>query len=418
MKKFTLDIKYEDGSTDIWMYDNFDNHVVSKRFGDLNPNQNSNYAIQPIFNEHDKVYKYLPNLKWLEINLGLQCNLDCKICPQAKYRNLVHSASPKDIPGFIEQLKKAVDNGLNPQFIKFWGGEPLTHWKTIKPLVPLVKQLLPNATYSIATNGLLLTKEMVDFFHEWNFNLKISCDGHYGLNNKEQNILDDPEKLELIKYARKLMGDHVSMMPVISNQCQRLDKIAEYFDEKLETKNIPCAIVVLKWNDTNKDILTDFDEATKKNIEEGMYYNMLTRHKTTLHSHMFNNFLNRVRNRDVIYSLSPHCENQERGIIVDLKGNVFDCKMRVERNGTLDNLNEIPSSNKIHFLYRKDCPNCPVVQICGGGCVRQKNGPEHEMTCRNSYYPTNLGQFRAAFKLLFNVEITNIREYDESEFKC
>ena len=69
MKKFTLDIKYEDGTSDIWMYDNFDNHVVSKRFGDLNPNQNANYQIQPIFNEHDKVYKYLDKLSYYHVLL-------------------------------------------------------------------------------------------------------------------------------------------------------------------------------------------------------------------------------------------------------------------------------------------------------------------------------------------------------------
>ena len=416
MKKFLLDIKFVDGSTDVWSYDNFDNEIVSKRFGRLNPRIEPQFTPEITFRYDDEIYKYMNQIQWLGINLGLQCNLDCPICSQRPYRDMIHSASPKDVDSFIEQVKQAVKYGLNPTLIKYWGGEPLVHWKTLVLLIPKMREIFPDTRMSVASNCLLLTKEMVDFLKQYNIRLKCSCDGPVDTKNKQQNILDDPEHLEVIKYAQSVLGTAFSFMPVLSDDCQRLDKTMEYFKDKLGMDETPWAsVVVLKANDTNKDIIHDFSQEVKDNLADGMYCAMVKDHNKILHTHLFRNFLRRVANRDNIYSVKPHCENQERGIIVDLKGNVFDCKMRVEKNGTLANLNAIPSKHKVHFLYRKNCPNCPLVQICAGGCVRQKDGWEHDWTCKNSYYPCALGQFKAAFKVLFNVEVLAIRDFDESE---
>lgn len=416
MKKFLLDIKFVDGSTDVWSYNNFDNEIVSKRFGCLNPRVETQCSPEISFRYDDEIYKYLNQIKWFEVNLGLQCNLDCPICSQRPYRNVIHSASPKDVDPFIEQVKHAIKYGLHPELIKYWGGEPLVHWKTLVLLIPKMRELFPETKMSMASNCTLLTKEIVDFLKQYNVRLNCSCDGVIDTKNKQQNILDDPEKLEVIKYAQKLLGNGFSFMPVISDDCQRLDTTMEYYKEKLGIEDTPpTSIVVLKANDTNKDIIHDFSQEVKDNITDGMYCAMVKDYTKLSHTHLFNRFLNRVAHRENIYSVTPHCENQERGIIVDLAGNVYDCKMRVERNGTLYNLNEIPSKHKVHFLYRKNCPNCPLVQICAGGCVRQKDGWEHDWTCKNSYYPCALGQFKAAFKVLFNVEVTGIRDFNESE---
>ena len=103
--RFKLGIKFEDGSTDNWVYNNFDNEIISERFGPINPYMNSTKLAQITYRPTDKVYKYMSDMRHLEINLGLECNMDCPACSQRLHRNEIHSASPKDIPSFIEKIQ-------------------------------------------------------------------------------------------------------------------------------------------------------------------------------------------------------------------------------------------------------------------------------------------------------------------------
>ena len=410
--RFKLGIKFEDGSTDNWVYNNFDNEIISERFGPINPYMNSTKLAQITYRPTDKVYKYMSDMRHLEINLGLECNMDCPACSQRLHRNEIHSASPKDIPSFIEKIQKAKHYGLNPSLIKFWGGEPLVHGKVLLELIPLLRIEFPDSIFSTTTNGTLLTKDWVDFFKQYNVVVNVSCDGFMPTKAKNIPILQDDDRKEILHYAHQVLGENFHLMTVVGDDCPRLDKTLETYDKEFDDNKMKVGVVMVKWNDGNKDVMKPFSTETKEQITEGMYQALITNHERLLHTRLFESFLKRLVDRDNIYSIEPHCYNVNQALIVDTLGNTYNCKFRIQRTGTLDNLNEFPSTNNTHFLYRKNCLNCPLVQVCGGGCPRQAEW-EHDLTCDNSYYPNNLGRFKAAFKLLFNVEVVSIESIEQ-----
>ena len=130
----------------------------------------------------------------LYINLGLNCNFKCKYCHQNKFRNSsdVVPCTPERAHQLIEILKAAK---LNPSGVSFWGGEPLVFWKSIKVLVPALRELYPNATINFPTNGSLITKEIFEFLKKYDVGFYISYDGKS--TNRDVSIFDDHAIREL-----------------------------------------------------------------------------------------------------------------------------------------------------------------------------------------------------------------------------
>jgi uncharacterized protein len=311
---------------------------------------------------------------------------------------------------FVEMLKNAKAQGFNPKYIKFWGGELLVYWKTVKALLPEINKLYEchDTKYSTTTNGFLLTKEIVDTLNEYNFNLNVSHNGTQDLGEKD--LFDDPEIIETLKYASEKFGNRFSFMSINTETAPDLCRKFNKFDSTLGNKKSNIAIVALRWNETNKDHLKDFDKSAKDAISDSLYKCMLSNDYTNRVHHVseYYTFKQKLMTHASIETSRFICNYPDNGLIVDLKGNVYNCSMRPQKNGTLENINEFPSTGNISWHYRKDCPTCPFIHLCGGGCVRQKNGWEHELTCANSYYPMYKGLFKAAFKDLFNVDVVEI----------
>ncbi len=66
-------------------------------------------------------------------------------------------------------------------YLNFYGGEPLLLFQLIKKTVSLAgkknKELKKRVTYSITTNGSLITEEVIQFFNENRFSVVLSFDG-------------------------------------------------------------------------------------------------------------------------------------------------------------------------------------------------------------------------------------------------
>ena len=65
-------------------------------------------------------------------------------------------------------------------FLNFYGGEPLLSFELIKKAVAFLKKNTDfgiRSSYSITTNGTLLTKEIIHFLNENNFSVELSFDG-------------------------------------------------------------------------------------------------------------------------------------------------------------------------------------------------------------------------------------------------
>lgn len=116
------------------------------------------------FNTHSKPISAV-------INLTDECTHRCRMCFvkfQPEYMKLETAIAT------VEFLLKNTKDGQVPQ-VTFFGGEPLIQFeRIIKPLVEMYKD---RVSWSITTNGFLLSEDIVDFFRKYNVQILLSWDG-------------------------------------------------------------------------------------------------------------------------------------------------------------------------------------------------------------------------------------------------
>jgi len=121
-------------------------------------------------------------VKALCLHIAHDCNLKCKYCfaEEGEYHGAREMMS-------LEVGKKAIDflvaNSKNRRNLEidFFGGEPLMNFSVVKEIVYYAKSLEEehnkNFRFTITTNGVLLTEEIMDFINEHMYNVVLSCDG-------------------------------------------------------------------------------------------------------------------------------------------------------------------------------------------------------------------------------------------------
>ena len=111
----------------------------------------------------------------LTFYLTEDCNYACSYCYQKKGKR---SLKPKT-------LQKAIDF-FSPYFgdaphINFYGGEPLLAFNSIEQVLKyLQNRVHPErpVTYSITTNGSLISREILSILDEFRFRILLSFDGY------------------------------------------------------------------------------------------------------------------------------------------------------------------------------------------------------------------------------------------------
>jgi len=115
-----------------------------------------------------------PPLRAISLAVAQKCNLGCTYC-YAQQGDF--GAAPRNMP--LENAIAAID--LLPRDervnIAFLGGEPLANRAVIRAATEYAKERLANVTFSITTNGTLLTADDAEFFERHAFAVTISIDG-------------------------------------------------------------------------------------------------------------------------------------------------------------------------------------------------------------------------------------------------
>ena len=119
-----------------------------------------------------------PELVTLE--LTQQCNLRCDYCYYSGAYKYERTHNDKTMPTSIidKIIKDYFANAQTPtQYLGFYGGEPLLQFGKIKYAVESLSKLGFQPIFSMTTNGILFTDEIIDFCIEHGFMLTISFDG-------------------------------------------------------------------------------------------------------------------------------------------------------------------------------------------------------------------------------------------------
>lgn len=191
----------------------------------------------------------LPNVDTYIISITEQCNLRCSYCCYSgDYKNNrkhnTSSMSTQDIDEVFEYIQ--VHRKMDSLKIAFYGGEPLTNFSTLRHAIMRARTIWGTVVeISVSTNGVLLTKDRIEWFVGQYVRLDISIDGgQYTHDGQRQDASGNGsfEKVHAaISYLKEKYPDYLHdnvllLMTLVS--LSALEQVAEEWQKDAILKDL------------------------------------------------------------------------------------------------------------------------------------------------------------------------------------
>jgi len=324
------------------------------------------------------------------------CNLRCTYCvneesyPQSHpHTRVKEGLATKDrlriINRCVDQFFSRKIKGKDKQTkIFFNGGEILVDWQLIKKIPLRISQKYPGIKieYDINTNLALLTEEIARFFKRYNFNVHISIDGYREAHNKTRKYHDGRgsfddiiEKVELYrKYTKKdsLKGFQGTIEYPDEFQAEEVYKMDKY--GFVFARLAPNLLNVSE------------EDAGKKARLMGKFLELNSRHNDRFQvtELIFTKIKNKINQQE--FQFTFNCQGlsafPDLGIEINISnlavshlcGFIPGAALPIE-DLQYDIYN--PKLWEVSYKFIKDrmeavlndCIECPLLGICGGGCI-------------------------------------------------
>lgn len=306
----------------------------------------------------------------LSLEIVNSCNLNCKYCYLGEKTNVFmpFDIGMKAIDIAVHEAKKQYDKTLCIYYI---GGEPLLAFKLIRQLTDYTDKLCQKngltALFSTTTNGTLMTKEIIEYFILYKFELKISLDGREAVHNKNRidysgkgSYSDVFEKMDMLKTFENKTGNYISIVNVVTQNthADMLDSFKYIYS--LGFTRIETAMDnYCTWTDEEKIEVA-------KGIKEIFFY--IRDEILPMEPYFFwNPFVNYLTSyvKDVIYY---PCRAGMCSLYITGDGNIFTCLGVPEFNiGNVWSGLEVSRIRQIVYLEEEmpeNCTSCEFVKHC------------------------------------------------------
>lgn len=330
------------------------------------------------------------NIHSIALNVAQHCNMRCHYC----------FAGDGDY-GKASLMADAVAFGAVDFFAKnqkhlhliFFGGEPLMNYALIQKVVDYSKDAKfagMKFTYSITTNGTLLTSKHLEFFRENKFIVNWSYDGK-GLQEKQRPL------------APKLKDPAGSKGP--SSEALLQEKLARFSTQLGTLRGLQLRSTVMKEN------LGDLEEALLHTLTSHQYRFLMGYHATSMKSLAFGpadvallgKIYHRVIDRlveqgnfEALLRFEPlrgHLSKIKKGntrqmfclagvnyLSVSSTGKFYLCHRFTEdesqRVGDLEQgllMDKLTAFATHRTVLHEPCSSCWMKEWCGGGCFHENN---------------------------------------------
>ena len=335
-----------------------------------------------------KIAKDFRNNPYLFLMLGPACNMVCRHCSQNPYKGTFIkdnvSDEVKELIGSYIEYYQAQPERKRPAMILFWGGEALIHWFTIKEIIDEFTDKYDmrhnnQVVFCIASNGLLLTDEMVEYFNENNvqFNFSFDAPYPYAVRGKvPEETIERIKKLKHLVVLSSLNAINCDAFAVLSCMRRKFGgyAIRMFFNFQL-----------LYTSDFSKDIVDfDFDKVRKGLRMCRIAFQMGDRY----FGQLFYTLLKIKRHpEEKAFTFNTglrYCVPGHRYLTVMLDGKVVRCHndARIQIGTVNDSLDEISQKGlEICSKLQGDkqiakCKECEHFDICPGGCMMGIRNPD------------------------------------------
>lgn len=403
MTTFTIIAANQDGEEKRFTYDNMTSEllhedgtpVVAAQTGGWSWGLNKARAMSV-----DEPAPKLNAIRTLKIQLGLSCNYSCEYCSQ-RFVPHADSTNPSDVPRFMAQLQEWFDGGEDGEGagvrVEFWGGEPFVYWKTLKPLAEAIKARYPNVRLSTITNGSLLDDEKVEWLDKMGFSVGISHDGP-GQPTRGPDPFDDPVAAAgILKLLRTLGPSRSSINAMLHKDNASRRAILDWMTEKVGSEVEVGEGAFIDPYDEGGLQQSAPDGEWMVNYARQAFVEMRAEDmgRFSVVKDRINGFVNSIITGRRGETLGQKCGMDDpRNIAIDLNGNVLTCQNvsatsvapngKPHKIGHVSDMNGVKLNTATHWSKREDCPSCPVLQLCKGGCMFLE-GERWDAGCDNAF---------------------------------
>lgn len=179
-------------------------------------------------------YNFMQKIKTLTLNISHACNLRCTYCFEGiEFRKnsemMDKDTAIKATSLFLEQL----DNTRGT--IIFTGGEPLMNIAVIKEVVKFVKDKGSSINFLIKTNGILISRDVMDYLISNEFIIQISMDGCKDAHDYYRKFANGEPTFNIVeKVIQNILdndyGHNLILNGIVTHQTiGLLDESYEYF---------------------------------------------------------------------------------------------------------------------------------------------------------------------------------------------
>ncbi len=337
-------------------------------------------------------FKFDPSTLSVTVLTTYACNLRCVYCFQEGYHrnSFMNKHTCKSV---IEWILKKLDE-IRPGTLRltFYGGEPLLNIQAVKLIA---KELFSQSRkrkitqeISIITNGVLLTRELVD------------CLVPLGLKGVKVTLDGDEEAHNAKRPFRNGRGTFKTIMANLIEIKERVPvAVGGNFDDS-NKYSIPRLLDRLIEGGFNGDLERVDFRPIFSNFESTKLSNIT--HRTCTFSD--------IRVEDILWlrdevenrgfragegiALGPCEAHREYAYTIDPRGKIYKCPGFVGKEdfviGDLynDGLNYRNTQFMTVDLWNR-CKDCPYIPLCGGGCRSSayiKDGNFENATCEREYF--------------------------------
>ncbi|MCD7791073.1 MAG: radical SAM protein [Bacteroides thetaiotaomicron] len=320
------------------------------------------------------------------VDLTNSCNMRCKYCLRnvGTFEKSISKKTLADICDYI--VAYCEKNHLKDISVQPWGGEPLLKLDEILFMRERICPAGTNVHFSVETNGLLLSENMLDILYENKIGIGISIDGTKEFHDAQRVGAYGAGTHERVErnliHAVKLYGDRLGTITTVTKKnVASIEDILEYFALKLNLTNVKFNFVhESMFSDCSelclgKDEIADAAVRIMKKIvelnERGYHiseYNMKTKLKNILY----------LQYSDICHSQG--CCGGRKMIVFDREGMIYPCELTdtpAESIGSIyddADLIDIVSGamvNRDFFIPKRTdiCEECDWYVFCRGGCT-------------------------------------------------
>lgn len=356
-------------------------------------------------------------IKALCLHVAHTCNLNCSYCfaSQGKYHG------DRAIMSY-EVGKRALDflvenSGTRRNLeVDFFGGEPLMNFGVVKDLVAyarsIEKEKNKNFRFTLTTNGLNITDEVIDFANKEMSNVVLSLDGRKEVHDRFRVDLAGRGSYDRIvplfqKFVEKRGGKNYYMRGTFTHyNPDFLNDIKAMLD--LGFTEISMEPVVCAENDPSA-LTAEDREIVKKQYED--LAKLMIERRNAGKPFTFYHYMIDLKGGPCIYKRVSGCGSGTEYMAVTPWGDLYPCHQFVGEEkfrlgSVFEGVTNIEKQNEFaacNVYAREECADCWAKLYCAGGCAANAY---HATGSVNGVYKSGCELFKKRIECAIMLEIS------------